>query len=417
MPPTRFARLTLIAALYCTQNLSLGFFTYAFLTIAQARGVPLAAIGAATAVGILLTLKFLWAPVVDRFGSPRLGHYRGWLLATQSLLGLGIATLMLVDPAEDFSLILVIFAVLFIIAGTQDVAADAAATRLLLPSERGIGNGIQSAGSSVAQVVGGGLVLIIYQFAGWQSAAGFLALFSILPLPLIALWREDLTAADQPTPHVTLRSMLSFFARPGVLLWCFVLLPAYSFGFAVGYNLVRPMLVDAGWDESRIGAYVVIGSSVFGILAGVCGGAIVSRFGRRKAVIWLGALQVLATAATALIALGAVQPLVVLAVVGLANAAFGAAFAVIYTISMDLTRPESAGTDFTFFTTVGAIVMVIAGGGGIAAAGAFGFLPVIIAGAALSLIGLLVTVVLIGRVLPSAGYEAPASDQEAVPAG
>src|SRR5699024_3532667 len=80
--PGRGRRFALIGALYSTQNLSLGFFSYAFLTIAQARGVPLAALGTASGIALLLTLKFLWAPLVDRFGSQRLGHYRSWLLAT-----------------------------------------------------------------------------------------------------------------------------------------------------------------------------------------------------------------------------------------------------------------------------------------------------------------------------------------------
>lgn len=144
---SRSFRLGLLAALYCTQNLSLGMFTYAFLTIAQTEGVPLATIGAASGLATLLVLKFLWAPVVDRFGSRRLGHYRGWLLGSQAVLVLGCGSLSVFDPAEDFAQLLCLFAVLFIVAGTQDIAADATAIRLLPPTERGLGNGIQAAGS------------------------------------------------------------------------------------------------------------------------------------------------------------------------------------------------------------------------------------------------------------------------------
>src|SRR5699024_10524529 len=126
---SRTRRFALIGALYSSQNLSLGLFTYAFLTIAQARGVPLATAGAAAGIATLLTLQLLCAPLVDRFGSARLGHYRGWLIATQSLLGLGLGSLALFDPATDFPLLLGIFAIMFMIAATQDIAADAAATR------------------------------------------------------------------------------------------------------------------------------------------------------------------------------------------------------------------------------------------------------------------------------------------------
>lgn len=120
-----------------------------------------------------------------------------------------------IGAAGDFPLLLGIFAVLFVLAATQDIAADATATRLLRPEERGFGNGLQSAGASVTQVEGGGLSLLVDQAAGWQVAALSLALSSVLPLPLILAWKEEATTAGQSASHVTPRSALAFFARPG----------------------------------------------------------------------------------------------------------------------------------------------------------------------------------------------------------
>lgn len=159
------------------------------------------------------------------------------------------------------------------------------------------------------------------------------------------------------------------------------------------------MLVTDGWDEATIGLYVVIGGSLTGVAAGILAGAYIARIGRRPALLWLGGLQVLATFGTLPIALGAIWPWLVLLVVALSNAAFAAAFAIIYTISMDLTRPESAGTDFTLFTTITSLLMVISGGSGLALAGTFGFVPVILGAGVLSALGLTVVVWNIGRVL------------------
>ena len=66
---------------------------------------------------------------------------------------------------------------------------------------------------------------------------------------------------------------------------------------------------------------------------------------------------------------------------------------------MDLTRRESAGTDFTFFTTVSGIVMVIAGGGSMAMAGLVGYVPALCAAAALCAVGVPVAVGLLGRLV------------------
>ena len=406
----RTRRLTLIATLYSTQNLSLGFYTFAFLTIAQQQGVPLTAIGAAAGVALLLVLKFLWAPLVDKIGFARFGHYRGWLLLTQTVLGIGIASLALFDPATDFGVLLGVFAVLFVVAATQDIAADAAATRLLRPSERGIGNGFQSAGACVAQVVGGGLTLVVYQVAGWQAAALVLAVFSLVPLPFILAWREREASRNLPRPQMTLRSALSFFARSEVRWWCLLLLPAYTLGFTIAYNLIRPLLVDAGWSEAKIGLYVVIAGSIVGIAAGIVSGALISRIGRRRSLVWLGVLQIAGTAGTLPIALGMTQEWLVFLVVALGNAAFTAAFAIVYTICMDLSRPESAGTDFTYFTTVSQVVMVASAGAGVAMAGLYGFASVIAVGIILAIVGLAFTIWKFDKVEPRDGRTASAPE-------
>ncbi|MGO1583583.1 MAG: MFS transporter [Actinomycetaceae bacterium] len=197
---------------------------------------------------------------------------------------------------------------------------------------------------------------------------------------------------------MTLRSALAFFADRNVRLWCLVAMPAYTIGFTIAYNLVRPILVDAGWAEARIGLVVVIGGSGVGIVAGIAAGMAIARLGRRRALVRLGVLQVLATLATVPIALGATGLWVVLLVVAVANGAFAASAAVVFTLSMDLTRPESAGTDFTFFSTVSGIAMVASAALGLAAADAFGFGPVVAGAAVLAALGLILAVRTVDRI-------------------
>ena len=65
------------------------------------EGVDLTVIGMMALVGLPYTLKFLWAPVMDRFTLPFLGRRRGWMLVAQLALILSIAGLGLTDPGSN----------------------------------------------------------------------------------------------------------------------------------------------------------------------------------------------------------------------------------------------------------------------------------------------------------------------------
>src|ERR1700730_12125523 len=59
-------------------------------------GTTLSAIGFLSWVGLAYSLKFLWAPVIDRVDAPvfgRLGRRRGWILLSQLFVALGLVAL------------------------------------------------------------------------------------------------------------------------------------------------------------------------------------------------------------------------------------------------------------------------------------------------------------------------------------
>lgn len=65
-------------------------------------GVDLGTIGLFALVGLPYTLKFLWAPLLDRFAPiTGMGRRRGWLLLIQITLIAAIAGLGLTDPARS----------------------------------------------------------------------------------------------------------------------------------------------------------------------------------------------------------------------------------------------------------------------------------------------------------------------------
>ncbi|MFT5121653.1 MAG: PAT family beta-lactamase induction signal transducer AmpG [Verrucomicrobiales bacterium] len=178
-------RMTLLASLYVTQAVPLGFFIEAVPAIGRDLGLSLATIGMLQALALPFMLKFLWAPMVDRVGSPRRGHYRSWLIPLQVSAALLLAMLAVFSPQFLSPWMLLGGAVFMLLASTQDIATDGLAVKMLEPQERGMGNGVQVGGFYLGQILGGGLILVVYGLFGWRAA--LLTMAALMALPLLSL--------------------------------------------------------------------------------------------------------------------------------------------------------------------------------------------------------------------------------------
>src|SRR5687768_16587818 len=89
------------------------------------EGVDLGTVGRVSLLALPYSLKFLWAPLLDRYVPPFLGRRRGWLLITQLLLGVLIAAMSLHDPKEALFILFVNAVLIAFFSATQDIAVDA----------------------------------------------------------------------------------------------------------------------------------------------------------------------------------------------------------------------------------------------------------------------------------------------------
>ena len=371
---TRGARYRLLAVVYASQFVPLAFLLYGLSAVLREREVPLERIAFVQLLALVWVVKFAWAPLVDRYGSRRLGHYRSWLLVVQTLLIVAVLALIPVDVVSDLPLLVGIGAAIALLSATHDIAADAAAVRLLAPSERGVGNGIQRAGGYLGLMVGGGGVLIIYDRLGWGVALAVLAALTALPLPTLLGWREDqVLPGVTPRLGASFRTLGSYFRQPGATRWALVILPLYYLGIATAYPLVTPMLVDAGWPLDRIGAVSIVGGGTAAVLASLASGALLTRLGRRRTLVAFGLVTVVAIMALFPLAQGQSGTLAGLAAVALLNIAYASAGTAVYTINMDWSRPGSAGSDFTVQDSLVHLYSLLAGAAGLALAGVLGY--------------------------------------------
>ncbi|MCZ2817551.1 MFS transporter [Modestobacter sp. VKM Ac-2984] len=363
----------LLSTLWVTQYVGIGFLTVGLVAILRADGVSLADLSLISLLGLAWPLKLLWAPLLDRYGSRRLGHHRSWLLALQTGMVLALLGLLpFEDPAASLGPLVVVCAVYVLLSATQDVAADALAVRLLRPQDRGLGNGVQVGASYLGTVLGGGLCVLVYDRAGWTAAVLLLAALTLVALAVVLRFREP--ARDpRPPGNAAWGALIGVFRRPGVPVWALGVVPLVYGGAAGVYALPSAALVDAGWSLTRIGVVTGVVISVPAALAGPLAGWLVRRWGRAAVLVGGGAALAVSTAGLVPLLLGS-APLVgtVVALSGFL-VAYTALNVVVYTVSMDLSRPATAGTDFTTLTTVPLLASFLTASAALATAALVGY--------------------------------------------
>ena len=367
----RFARLLLLALLYVAQALPLGFFVIAMPAILRSRGASLEQVGLLGALALPFLLKFLWAPLVDRFGA-KSGHYRSWLLWLQVLAVVAVAAIASLDPLRDAGALLGLGALFMVVAATQDVATDGLAVRLLWQGDRGLGNGIQVGGYYLGQILGGGLVLVLVDRFGWAPALAVMALLLALPLPLVARLREPAALTEAARASIGFTTLATFFRRPGIGAWVVVLL-SWRLGETMVQWMVNPLLVDRGFSLERIGILLGVLGSLGSLAGALCGGQWVGAWGRHRTLAATGSLLVPALALYVWPALGHGGLGLIYSVVMVSSFAGGAATAALYTAAMDAAAYDTAGTDFTIQQSLAAMGPLLAASFSGISAAAFGY--------------------------------------------
>ena len=257
--------------------------------------VDLTTIGIFSLVGLPYSLKFLWAPLLDRYVPPFLGRRRGWLVITQVLLMLGIAAMSLHDPrlglqALAFNAIFIAF-----FSATQDVAGDAYRTDVLHHREMGAGAAIWVLGYRIALLLTGALAFVLADRMPWPAV--YLILSSLMLVGIIASFLAPEPALDDKAPTSLAEAVIlpfnEFFTRSGVVRGFLVLLfiVLYKYSDSLVSVMGTPFLLQAGYTQTEIGV-IRGGAGLIATIVGViAGGALLAKIGNNKSLWIVAVLQ------------------------------------------------------------------------------------------------------------------------------
>jgi len=347
--------LILLASLYCAQGLPSGLVAHAMPVLLRQHGVDLAWIGLLKLLALPWLLKVLWAPWIDRMSSSSLGHHRGWILPMQSMVMVCLAALALIDPQALFGsamwLLLGTLLLINLAAATQDVATDGLAVRLLPERWRGLGNSLQVGGYKLGMLASGSGLLLVVGSLGWNVSLGMLAA-GLLVLTVPIWWFQEkrlfpynAAQAEPAGAGLLLHHYKGLLMQPGMGAWLVVVL-TFKLGDALGSPMIKPMLVDQGWDTSALGQLTLI-SSVAGIGGALLGGMLYARWGAIRSLLVFGVAQAAGLAAMAVLIGRGGEVGLVYAVALFEQMADGMSTVALFAVMMSRCRPEHEGADFT----------------------------------------------------------------------
>ena len=328
------------------------------------EGVSLTAIGFFTAVQYPYVLKFLWAPLVERFPLTGLGRRRSWMLLTQIALILLIGSLGFWRPSDAMTAIVLISIGLAVFSATQDIVLDAYRREILhTDGELAMGNSVHVQAYRVAGLVPGTLGMILAGSIGWDLNFMIMAAFMSVGVGLALLIGEPQSSDSPPQSlwQATVIPFQEFFQRralgPALAVLAFMVL--YKLGDNMATALATPFYLDMGFSPETIGL-VAKGVSLWAVIVGsVIGAFVVAAIGINRSLWIFGIVQMVTILGFVWLSLAGNDPWILGAVIAGEYVGVGMGTSASVAFIARETSRLAVATQFALFTALASLPRVV----------------------------------------------------------
>ena len=324
------------------------------------QGVDLTVIGFFSLVGLPYTLKFLWAPIFDRFSLPFLGRRRGWMLLMQLVLILALIGLGLNDPGQTPWLVAVAAFFVTFFSASQDIVVDAYRREDLTDNQLGLGSSLYVNGYRVGMLLAGSGGLILADHFSFDQVYLLMAASLLVGVATTLLCREPALTKGTPRSfrEAIVEPFVDYFSRDRAL-WLLLFILLYKIGDQMASTLTTPFYLALGFSKTQIGAVAKLFGFWSTIIGGLAGGAILMRIGIIRSLWIFGILQgvsILSFSALALIG-NSVAGLIVAIVLEQLTSGMGTSAYVAYMAS--LTNKRFTATQYALLSSCMGVPRVI----------------------------------------------------------
>ena len=354
-------------------------------------GIQRSTIGMLSWVGILYSIKFLWAPLVDRVPLPvlhrLLGRRRSWMLLAQLGIVAGLARLAGSDPAAAgvSPMALAALGVAFC-AATQDIALDAWRIESAEVSMQGAMVAAYQIGYRIALISGSAGALGIAGRSNWHASYSTMAVLGGVGVITTLLIREPRPAVSAAAVQREARvidwlernahwppwarhagewfiaavicPLTDFFQRYAgglaIVTLCFVGVYRLT-EFTMG-SMANPFYIDHGYTLQQIATVVKVYGLIMSMLGVVAAGAFVARFGLMRSLVLGSVLLIASNLAFATLATTHEPTLLGLGLVnGFDNLAIAAQGVALIAFLSSLTSERYTATQYALFSSLYAL--------------------------------------------------------------
>jgi len=360
-------------------------------------GTDLTTIGLVSYIGLVYTLKFVWAPFVDRLPLPLLhrwlGRRRSWMLLAQIGVAAGLLSMSQGDPGTSLMpLVWLALAVAFA-GATQDIAIDAWRIEAVPQSMQGAMAAAYQLGYRVATLANQALALWLAGEYGWDVSYSVMALLMgigmlttlMIPEPTAPVssdtqkreqrvidWLEE--KAHWPSPlrragghfiGAVVCPFADFFQRNPIAISLLILAFIGTFrmtDYTMGV-MANPFYLDVGYTLQQISVVAKVFALPGSIIGVIAGGIGVATLGVPRSLMLGGILVILTNLVFALLAFTDTPSLTGLAlVVSADNFAYQFAGTAFIAYMSGLTNTAYTATQYALFSSIFALLPKIAMG-------------------------------------------------------
>jgi MFS family permease len=253
MAAQRVNRALAVAGLSAGQLLPAMFLGAALPAIYREQGFDLRSLWIFFLPQLPAWIKWLWAPLVDRFGHPGFGRRKSWILPMTALASALYLGLTLIEPTLAWLNILIALLIArSFLTSVLDVAIDAYTVEAYAhaPPE---GASVVGIAEQLAPIVATSGLLVVYDRFGWDAAIYAAVAGLILCTVPAALRREEPPRVAAPPA-----SLGRFIRRRDSPLILFAV-PALSFAIYFPVLADSVFLVDRGFSLAESGVIVGLG--------------------------------------------------------------------------------------------------------------------------------------------------------------